>query len=139
MLMALEEAAKGGGEGNPAVGSVIVWKREVISRGRNLVITSLDPTAHAEIVALREAGTRLRRADFAEHTLYTTVEPCPMCLGAILESQISTLVIGASLLQVGSRWGAYTTETLLEMVGRSNRMEIVRGILAEECARLLKG
>src|SRR5215469_18932403 len=95
MRIALEEAARGKAEGNIAVGSIIVQGETIVGRGRNLVRTACDPTAHAETVALREAGTALRRANFAGCTLYTTFEPCPMCCGAILESGITTLVMGA--------------------------------------------
>ena len=90
MRIALEEAQKGLEEGNVAVGSIIVCDGEVIARGRNLVSTTNDPTAHAETVALREAGTALGKSEFPRCTLYTTFEPCPMCCGAIMNSGIST-------------------------------------------------
>ncbi len=95
MQIALEEAAVARDEGNSAVGSIIVKDGEVIARGRNLVNTTHDVTAHAETVALREGGAALETADFTGCTLYTTFEPCPMCCGAILLSGISELVLGA--------------------------------------------
>ena len=94
MRMALDDAARGKAEGNVAVGSVITRGDTVVARGRNLVASTFDPTAHAETVALREAGRALQRADFSGCVLYTTFEPCPMCCGAILASGISTLVMG---------------------------------------------
>jgi tRNA(adenine34) deaminase len=79
MRMALDEATRGKAEGNVAVGSVIVRGDRVVARGRNLVMSTFDPTAHAETVALREAGQALKLVDFSGCTLYTTFEPCPMC------------------------------------------------------------
>jgi tRNA(adenine34) deaminase len=134
MRLALEEAARGGAEGNVAVGSVIVQGNNVVARGRNLVATTLDPTAHAETVALRNAGTALQRVDFTGCTLYTTFEPCPMCCGAILASGITVLVMGARHAQAGSRWGDYTVEKLIALARRSGEITVVTGILTQECA-----
>jgi tRNA(adenine34) deaminase len=115
MRMALEEAAIGKAEGNVAVGSVIVQGDTVVARGRNLVLTTFDPTAHAETVALREAGRALKRVDFSDCALYTTFEPCPMCCGAILASGINTLVMGGRPTPAERRWGDYTMERLVEL------------------------
>ena len=104
MRIALEEAARGKAEGNIAVGSIIVQGETVVARGRNLVRTTYDPTAHAETVALRAAGTALQRVNFSGCTLYTTFEPCPMCCGAILESGITTLVMGGRPAPGAGRW-----------------------------------
>ena len=78
MHIALEEAERGAAEGNVAVGSILVRAERVVARGRNLVNSTSDPTAHAETVALRHAGEQLGNTDFSELTLYTTFEPCPM-------------------------------------------------------------
>ncbi|MGQ4810329.1 tRNA-specific adenosine deaminase [Candidatus Entotheonellaceae bacterium PAL068K] len=134
MRLALEEAARGGAEGNMAVGSVIVHKGTVVARGRNLVTTTSDPTAHAEIVALRNAGAALQRTDFSGSTLYTTFEPCPMCCGAILASGLTTLVMGARPVLAERRWGAYTVESLIAQAQRSEQITVVTGILVQECA-----
>jgi len=139
MRIALEEAARGKAEGNIAVGSIIIQGETVVARGRNLVRTTYDPTAHAETVALREAGTALRRADFSGCTLYTTFEPCPMCCGAILEGGITTLVMGARPAQGAGRWGDYTVERLVDLARRGGAIEVVTGILTQECADIRQG
>ena len=139
MRIALEEAARGKAEGNTAVGSIIVQSETVVARGRNLVRTTYDPMAHAETVALREAGTALRRADFSGCTLYTTFEPCPMCCGAILEAGISTLVMGARPAPGAGRWGDYTLERLIDLARHSGTIEVVTGILTPECADIRQG
>ena len=141
MRIALEEAARGGAEGNVAVGSIIVQGETVVARGRNLVTTDSDPTAHAETVALRNAGAALQRTDFSGCTLYTTFEPCPMCCGAILVSGITTLVMGARSAPPERRWGDYSVEALIAHTQRSDQIAVVTGILTQECAdvRLVEG
>jgi tRNA(adenine34) deaminase len=134
MRLALAEAARSKAEGNMAVGSVIVHGETMVARGRNLVTSTYDPTAHAETVAIREAGAALRQVDFPGHLLYTTFEPCPMCCGAILASGIATLVMGARFVPGESRWGGYTVERLIELSGRSNTIAVVTGILTQACA-----
>ncbi len=139
MRIALEEAARGKAEGNVAVGSVIVQGDTIVARGRNLVTTTFDPTAHAETVALREAGRALKRVGFSGCVLYTTFEPCPMCCGAILASGITALVMGARAAPAERRWGDYTVEKLIELAGRGNTIEVVTGILTRECADIRRG
>ena len=134
MRIALEEAAQGGAEGNAAVGSIIVEGETLLARGRNEVTTASDPTAHAETVALRNAGAAHQQTDFSGCTLYTTFEPCPMCCGAILASGISTLVMGARHDLAESRWGAYTVEKLIALANRSDQITVVTGILTQACA-----
>jgi tRNA(adenine34) deaminase len=139
MRMALDEAARGKAEGNVAVGSVIVQGDTVVARGRNLVTSTFDPTAHAETVALREAGSALKRVDFSSCTLYTTFEPCPMCCGAILASNISTLVMGGRPTSAERRWGDYTVERLIEFCKRTSTIEVVTGVLTQECVDIRQG
>jgi len=139
MRIALEEAARGKAEGNVAVGSVIVQGDRVVARGRNLVMSTLDSTAHAETVALREAGSALKRVEFAGCTLYTTFEPCPMCCGAILASGISTLVLGGRPRSAQRRWGEYTVERLIELAKRGGTIQVVTGVLTQECADIRQG
>ena len=131
--MAIQEAAKAGAEGNTAVGSVIVKDGEVLARGRNLATTTSDPTAHAETVALREAGAATGEAKFPGCTLYTTFEPCPMCCGAIMVSEISTVVMGARHDPANRTHGDYTVEGLIAMSGRQNQIGVVTGVLPKEC------
>jgi tRNA(adenine34) deaminase len=133
MQIALEEAEKAGAEGNSAVGSVIVRDGEVIGRGRNLVYTTHDVTAHAETVALRQTGDQLKIIDFSGCTLYTTFEPCPMCCGAILLAGVSTLVMGARNDPMESPWTDYQVDRLIEQFGRGASIEIVTGVLVPEC------
>lgn len=133
MRAALEEAEKAKGEGNSAVGSVIVRDGQIIGRGRNLVYTENDITAHAETVALRITGDDLKLIDFHGCTLYTTFEPCPMCCGAILLSGVSTLVMGGRNDPKSSNWPKYRVENMIDELGRSGEIEIVNGILVDEC------
>lgn len=133
MRIALEEAQRAADEGNVGVGSVIVLNGELVARGRNLVPTTHDPTAHAETVALREAAQVLGTDDMAGATLYTTFEPCPMCCGALINANIATLVMGGRPTADQTAWGDYTLERLLEMCGWSDRMEVVTDVLVAEC------
>ena len=138
MRIALEEAERGATEGNVAVGSILVAPERVVARGRNLVTSTSDPTAHAEIVALRHAGEQLGHTNFSNLTLYTTFEPCPMCCGAILASGVHTLIMGARHDLTQSNWGAYTVETLLELTNRASELTIITGILTQACADVRK-
>ena len=137
MRMALEEAAKGGAEGNSAVGSVVVRGQSVVARGRNLVTSDNDPTAHAEIVALREAATASGKPEFSGCTLYTTMQPCPMCCAAIMLSGISTLVIGGRPDPSNPQWGAYTSESFVGWTKWGDRIEIASpDVLQRECIQI---
>ena len=134
MRLAIEEAAKGKEEGNLPFGAVIAENGKIISRGRNLVATSRDPTAHAETVAIRDAATALQRSDFSNCTLYTTSEPCPMCLAAILASGFRTLVIGAHRNPSDRRWRTYTVEKFIALPFCAGPITVVRDVLAQQCA-----
>lgn len=136
MQVAMEEARLGAAEGNVAVGSVVVHEDRIVARGRNLAVSESDPTAHAETVALRNAGAAMRHTDFSGFTLYTTFEPCPMCCGAILASGVSTLVLGARFSDTSSQWGGYAVERLLELTGRGGQLHVVTGVLPEQCLGL---
>ena len=91
MQIAMEEARRGAAEGNAAVGSVVVHDENMVARGRNLVATQSDPTAHAETVALRNAGAAMGHTDFSGFTLYTTFEPCPLCYRYALDGVAAIL------------------------------------------------
>lgn len=134
MRIALEEAERGAAEGNVAVGSVLVDGHKVVARGRNLVRSNSDPTAHAETVALRHAGEQLGHTDFSDLTLYTTFEPCPMCCGAILASGVRVLVMGARYDLKESRWGGYTVESLLDLTDSVSQLIVITGVLTQACA-----
>ncbi len=147
MRIALEEAATSADEGNQGVGSIIVRDGEIIASGRNLENTERDPTAHAESVAIRNYAASLTTPEVARSwgqyfgegpilsgtTLYSTFEPCPMCCGAILSTGISTLVLGGRPESGASRWGDYTLERLVELTSRDDRVEIITGVLPDEC------
>ena len=133
MRLALEDAQRAADEGNVGVGSVIVRDGEVVARGRNLVPTTNDPTAHAETVAMREASAILGTDDMTGCVLYTTFEPCPMCCGALMNANIAALVMGARPSPEQTMWGDYTMEALLDMARWNDRMDVVTGILVAEC------
>ena len=120
------------------MGSILVSAGKVVARGRNLVTSTSDPTAHAETVALRNAGEQLGHTDFSNLTLYTTFEPCPMCCGAILASGVHTLVMGARHDLTQSNWVAYTVEKLLDLTNRASQLIVITGILTRECGDVRK-
>ena len=136
MIIALEEAQRAADEGNVGVGSVIVRDGELIARGRNLVPTTHDPTAHAETVALREAASVLNTDDMTGSALYTTFEPCPMCCGALMNANIAVLVMGGRPTAEQTSWGDYTLERLISMCGWDDRMEVVTDVLVNECLNI---
>jgi len=133
MEAALEEARIGLAEKNLPVGSVLVIGGEIIGRGRNIVKSRHDVTAHAEVVAIREACAKIQNPDLSGGVLYTTLEPCPMCCWAILVSNIDTLVLGARLAAIGRRYGEYSVETLMELTGK--KINVVTGVRTEECEK----
>jgi len=139
MHLALAEGERAGSEGNLAIGSVIVRDGQVIGAGRNTINTEHDPTNHAETAAIRDACRRLSSADLGGGAIYTTMEPCPMCLWAICLAGIESVVIGARHADMKPptvHYGAYAVEALLEMTER--RLDIVTGILTGECIALRK-
>ncbi|WP_027717116.1 tRNA adenosine(34) deaminase TadA [Desulfovirgula thermocuniculi] len=135
MRLALEEAQKAYGRGEVPVGAVVVLKGEVIGRGHNLRETLVDSTAHAEILAMREAARRLGDWRLNEAVLYSTIEPCPMCAGAIVQFRVGTLVYGARDPKAGA------VDSLLDLVRDprfNHRVEVISGVLAEECAQIMR-
>ena len=99
MLEAIEEAAKAEALNEVPIGAVIVKDGQIIGRGHNLRETSQDPTAHAEIIAIREASEALGAWRLLDSTLYVTLEPCPMCAGAIIQSRVKRVVYGTETLK----------------------------------------
>jgi tRNA(adenine34) deaminase len=127
-----EEAAR---NGEVPVGAVVVKDGQVIGRGWNRPISSADPTAHAEIVALREAASHLGNYRLTGCDLYVTLEPCAMCVGAMLHARVSRVVFGAR----DPKTGACGSVVDLPAVERLNHHAIFEGgVLAEECGALLK-
>jgi tRNA(adenine34) deaminase len=134
MGLALEEARKAYSLGEVPVGCVIVKRGEVIGRGHNLKETLRDPTAHAEMMALRQAASKEGSWRVLEATMYVTLEPCPMCAGAIVMSRIPELVIGVR----DPRTGACGSMMDIVRDQRLNhRVELTFGVREEECASLL--
>lgn len=135
LLKAFEEAEKALEKGEVPIGAVVVLEGEVIGRGHNLKETTNDPTAHAEIIALREASRNLGSWRLNGTTLYTTLEPCPMCLGAMLQARVSRLVFSS----YDPRWGACGSLYDLSRDERLNhQIEVVAGIHRERSGYLLK-
>ena len=130
MRIALDDAAKSGAAGNSAVGSVVVKDGAIIGRGGNEVNSTNDPTAHAEVVAIRNTG----QTDLSGCALYTTFEPCPMCCGAIMVAGVETLVLGARHDPVARNYGDYSVERLIELSEYDDRLSVVTGVLTQECA-----
>jgi tRNA(adenine34) deaminase len=135
MDLALEEAAKAAAAGEVPVGAVVVSADAVIARGSNRPISSKDPTAHAEIVALREAARALGNYRLANVTLYCTVEPCIMCAGAIIHARVSRVVFGTPDPRVGAAGSIYNVLTDPRL---NHRVDVVSGIREEECADVLR-
>ena len=135
MEMALELAREAGLAGEVPIGAVVVVDGRVVGRGHNAPIARHDPTAHAEIVALRDAGETLRNYRLPAATLYATVEPCLMCLGAVLHSRVARLVYGASDPKLGA---AGRIDALRADGATFNHdFEIQGGVLRAEAAELL--
>lgn len=136
MRLALEEAGKAAMMGEVPVGAVIVDKNgKVLSKAHNLKETTSDATAHAEIIAIRKANEKLQAWRLTGCTLYVTLEPCPMCAGAILNSRLSRLVYGAVDVGFGAVESVFA---LLTNESLHNNMEIRVGVLEDECKTILK-
>ena len=136
MQRALELARLAENQGEVPVGAVLVLENEIIGEGWNQPIGSHDPSAHAEIMALRDAGQRLQNYRLPQTTLYVTLEPCPMCAGAIVHARVGKLVFGASDPRSGAAGSVFD---LLPSDQRFNHVtEAMGGVLADESARLLR-
>lgn len=135
MKEALKEARIALDKGEVPVGAVVVLKGEIVGRGHNIREQSYDPTAHAEILALRDAAKRLKGWRLEGATLYVTLEPCPMCAGALIQSRIERVVYGADDPKAGS---AGSLLNLLQFPGFNHSVKITGGVLEEECSEILQ-
>ena len=135
MREALLEAAKAESSGEVPVGAVIVRKGQIIGRGHNQPISRQDPTAHAEVMALRDAAMRTGNYRLPGADMFVTLEPCLMCAGACLHARLQTLVFGARDPKSG---GVRSLYHLLEDPRNNHHVEVEEGILADECRRLLQ-
>ena len=131
---ALKLAREAGALDEVPVGAVVVLNGEVIGRGFNRPISSSDPTAHAEVGALRDAAIRVGNYRLPEADLYVTIEPCTMCAGALVHARIRRLIFGATEPRAGA---VVSSARVLENPGLNHRVEVVQGVLAEDCAELI--
>ena len=135
MRLALERAALARASGEVPVGAVLVSGGRVIAGGANRPIASHDPTAHAEIEALRSGGRALGSYRLSDTTLYVTLEPCPMCAMAIVHARVRRLVFGAWDPRAGA---AGSVTDIFALPGINHRVDVFGGVLMEECASLLR-
>jgi len=135
MRLALEEARRSEAAGEVPIGAVVAIGDEVVAQSGNRTVRDCDPTAHAEIVALRTAAKAMRNYRLGDATLYVTVEPCAMCAGAIVQARLARLVYGADDPKGGAVRSCFA---ILNNPQVNHRVEITSGVLAEECAGVLQ-
>lgn len=135
MLDALKQARLAYTKGEAAVGAIIVKDGRIIARGRNRKEARLDVTSHAEIEAIRKAARRLGTWRLDDCDMYVTLEPCPMCAGAIIQSRIRTLYIGAMDSKAGA---AGSVVDLFRIPEFNHRVDVVLGLMHEECSEILR-
>ena len=131
---AIDEALAAERDGEVPVGAVVVYEDAIVGRGNNRVLRDSDPTAHAEIVAMRAAGQTLRNYRLENCTLYVTLEPCAMCAGAILHARIKRLVYAATDPKAGACGSVLSVMNHPQL---NHKVEVEAGLLAEECGALL--
>jgi len=135
MRRALELARHAEEAGEVPVGALVVLNDEIIGEGWNQPIVSHDPTAHAEIVALRAAAACMKNYRIPDAVLYVTLEPCTMCAGAMVHARIACVVYGAVDPKSGAAGSVFN---LLESSTLNHRAQVIRGVLAEECGEMLR-
>ncbi len=135
MAEALLEAAKADQRNEVPVGAVVVLNDVIIGRGFNQPISACDPTAHAEVVALRDAARHIQNYRLADATLYVTIEPCTMCAGAIIHSRVGRLVYGASEPKAGV---AHSQEQLFTKPYFNHSLEVQGGVMEDECSAAIQ-
>ena len=136
MAEALLEAERAQAAGEVPVGAVVVSPEgEILGRGHNLVITTCDPTAHAEINALRQAARQVGNYRLPGVTVYVTIEPCPMCAGALVLARVSRLVFGAGDPKSGACGSLYQ---IVQDQRLNHRLEVVAGVLENRCREIIQ-
>ena len=135
MRTALAQAQQGAAAGEAPIGAVLVVGGEVVAVGHNRSISDHDPSGHAEIVALRAAGVALANHRMNNATLYVTLEPCAMCVGAIVQARIARLVFGAYDSKAGALGSAID---LSDSAAFNHRFEVQGGVMAAECGAILR-
>jgi tRNA(adenine34) deaminase len=136
MRIALEEAARAEEAGEVPIGAVAVLDAQVVGRGSNRPIGAVDPTAHAEIVALREAAAAVGNYRLEGVDLYVTLEPCLMCVGALVHARVRTLIFGAREPKTGALVSAIRA---LDTPGLNHRFAVIEGVLEAECREIVQG
>ena len=135
MKLAMEEAKAALAAGEVPVGAVVVAGGEVIARAQNRRERDADPTAHAEVLALREAGKRLGHWRLSGAAVYITKEPCVMCAGALMHARVERVVYGAQDPKYGAAWSLYN---ILGDERLNHKVEVTAGVLGDECLGLLR-
>lgn len=135
MRLALEEGRAAALAGEVPVGAVLVRDAEVVARSGNRTVRDCDPTAHAEVVALREGARKLGNYRLAATTLYVTIEPCSMCAGAIIQARVPRVVYGCDDLKGGAVRSCFEILTHPRL---NHQVEVVAGVLAADCAALIQ-
>ena len=135
MRLALEEAARARELGEVPVGAVVVLDGEVVATGRNQPVSLVDPTAHAEVNALRAAAAAIGNYRLTGATLYVTIEPCLMCVGAMVHARIGLVVFGASEPRAGALVSAARAH---ETPGLNHRLLVLGGVLEDECREMMQ-
>jgi tRNA(adenine34) deaminase len=135
MDAALEQARSARDAGEVPIGAVVSIDGDIVGRGFNQPLSSGDPTAHAEIVAIREAALRVGNYRLTGAALYVTIEPCLMCVGALVHARIGTLVFGAAEPKMGA---VTSTVRGAELPGHNHRFQVVSGVREAECRELMQ-
>ena len=135
MRAALDEARLGFSAGEVPVGAVVVLDGEIVGRGFNQPISGHDPTAHAEVVALRAAARALGNYRLVGTTLYVTIEPCLMCVGAMVHARVGTLVFGAPEPKAGAVVSSCRAH---ELPSLNHRIEVIAAVLEEDCRAIIQ-
>jgi len=135
MQEALIEARAAAAAGEVPVGAVLVHDGEILARSNNRTIRDCDPTAHAEVVVLREAARRLRNYRLADTTLYVTIEPCSMCAGAIIQARVPRLVYGTDDPKGGAVRSCFE---ILSHPRLNHQVEVTSGVLGADCAAIIQ-
>lgn len=134
MLLAIEQAQIASNIGEVPVGAVVVYDNQIIGVGHNRRMVDADATAHAEIMAIRQAGQTLQRWNLSDCDLWVTLEPCPMCAGAIVNARIRTVYFGAT----DSKFGAMGSQYKIGIDGLLNHTtKVINGVLQDQCSQLL--
>jgi tRNA(adenine34) deaminase len=135
MSAALEEARRGFAAGEVPIGAVLVLDDQIVARAFNQPIGSVDPTAHAEMIVLREGARQIGNYRLTGATLYVTVEPCLMCVGALVHGRVAHVVYGAAEPKTGA---LASTVRALDVPGLNHRFEVTGGVLEPDCRELIQ-